>query len=148
VTIRVRPPGVRAALGAVWAGFWAMPALAESQLQGAQVAADYLARLIGGLALVIGLILLLAWILRRIPGMPGPGQQVIEVLAVRSVGTRERLMLVQVGDEQILIGLTATGIRHIHTLRKNIVMLPTEPAPVDFASLLRRVTNKGSESSR
>lgn len=130
------------ACAVVWAACCSAPVFAESPLQGAGMAADYLGRLVGGLVVVIGLILVLAWILRRLPGAPGPGRHVIEVLAVRPVGTRERLLLVQVGEEQILLGLTPTGIRHLHTLQERVVIPPTQPPAGDFASLLRRVRDK------
>jgi flagellar protein FliO/FliZ len=103
-----------------------------------QLAAGYLAQLLGGLVLVILTIVILAWLARRIPGVAGAGRGVIQILAVRGIGTRERLMLVQVGDEQILIGVTATGIRHLHTLGKPVEVAPEAPRSGDFASLLSR----------
>lgn len=113
----------------------------------------------GGLVLVIFAILVLAWILRRMPGIPGQGQQVIEILAVRVVGARERLLLVQVGEEQILLGMTPAGIRHLHTLRKNLDLSPGQPGmePAkrpgkwpekgDFAGLLQRFGSPGGDKT-
>jgi flagellar protein FliO/FliZ len=115
----------------------ALPSQAESSVDSARMASGYLAQLVGGLVLVILAILVLAWILRRLPGMAGQGQQIIEILAVRAVGTRERLMLVQVGEEQILVGLTPTGMRHLHTLRKNVIVMPLPPRADDFASIFK-----------
>lgn len=120
----------------------AWPCSAEPTAQTAQVAAGYLTQLVGGLALVILVIIALAWILRRMPGVPGQGQQVIEILAVRSVGSRERLLLVQIGEEQILVGLTPSGMRHLHTMRKMIDKPPAEEWTGDFASLFNRVRAK------
>ncbi len=113
----------------------ALPAFAEAAAS-AQ-AAGYLTQLVGGLVLVILVILMLAWILRRLPGIPGQGSQVIEILAVRAVGSRESLLLVQVGAEQILIGVTPTGMCHLHTLRENVVLAQVSQA-VEFADLFRR----------
>ena len=112
----------------------------------AQAAAGYLAQLIGGLVVVIAVILVLAWVFRRLPGVPGQGPQVIEILAVRSVGARERLMLVQVGEEQILIGMTPAGMRPLHRLRKRVDVPAPAQGPPDFASLLKRVRTKGTET--
>ena len=116
--------------------------VAEPTVQNAQLAAGYLTQLVGGLVLVILVIIALAWILRRMPGVPGQGAQVIEILAVRSVGARERLLLVQIGEEQILVGLTPMGMRHLHTLRKPVDRPPAEEWPGDFASLFNRVRSK------
>lgn len=122
----------------------ATPSMAETSGESAQVAAGYLAQLVGGLMLVILTILVLAWVMRRMPGVPSQGQQVIDILAVRVVGTRERLMLVQVGEEQILVGLTPTGMRHLHTLQKNVILAPREQRAGDFASLFNRVRSQGA----
>ena len=137
---RFRHPVVLA-LGALIA--LAAPALlADPAAASARAASGYLAQRVGGLVLVILIILALAWILRRLPGMAGQGRQVIEILAVRAVGTRERLMLVQVGEEQILVGLTPTGMRHLHTLRTPVVVAPVEPRAGEFASLLQRARSQ------
>lgn len=111
--------------------------------ESARAAANYLAQLAGGLVLVILTILALAWILRRLPVMAGQNRPLIEILAVRAVGARERMMLVQVGEEQILIGLTPTGMRHLHTLRQAVTVTPASVEPgsaVEFATLFKRAT--------
>jgi flagellar protein FliO/FliZ len=110
------------------------------------LAAGYLSQLVGGLVLVILAIVVLAWFLRRLPGVAIPGREVIQILAVRSIGARERLMLVQVGEEQLLIGVSATGMRHLHTLKKAVEVPPHEPWPSDFASLFNRVKSSGTGS--
>ena len=107
------------------------------------LAAGYLTQLLGGLVLVILAIVILAWFLRRMPGVAGQGTSAIRVLAVRAIGHRERLMLVQVGEEQILIGVTATSVRHLHTLKQAVELAPQEPWPGDFASLLDRLKSDG-----
>ncbi|TCT21246.1 flagellar protein FliO/FliZ [Thiobaca trueperi] len=138
--IRIRNPGFMP----LAAGGILIPSLsvAEPSAQNAQMAAGYLTQLVGGLALVILVIIILAWILRRMPGVPGQGPQVIEILAVRAVGARERLLLVQIGEEQILVGLTPTGMRHLHTLRQPVERPSAEDWPSDFAGLLNRVRAK------
>jgi flagellar protein FliO/FliZ len=37
-----------------------------------------------------------------------------------SLGTREKIILLEVGEEQIVIGTSAQGIQHLHTLIKPI----------------------------
>ena len=65
-----------------------------------------LTQLVLGLLLVVGLIFVLAWLMRRVQNI-GPGNaQVIEMIGSRALGPRDRLVLVQVGEEQILLGLT------------------------------------------
>ena len=99
-------------------------------------AAGYLAQLIGGLLIVIVAIVVLGWVLRRTQGGGGRGSQLIDVISVRSIGARERLMLVQVGEEQILVGVAPSGIRTLHTLENPVVAEAGEA--VDFSGVLRR----------
>lgn len=118
-------------------------AWAEPQAPVAATATGYLSQLVGGLVLVLLAIVVLAWFLRRVPGVATPGLGAIQILAVRSIGARERLMLVQVGSEQILIAVTAVGVSHLHTLAQPIEPPAEEPWTGDFASLLERFKHNG-----
>jgi flagellar protein FliO/FliZ len=122
---------------AMMGGFWPMTALAEAGNGGA---ATYLTQLIGGLVLVIGAIVVLGWVLRRTQGGLNRGSQTIDIVAVRSVGARERLMLVQVGDEQVLIGVAPSGMRTLHTLNDPVAAV--EGAAPDFAGALKRAVSR------
>ena len=61
--------------------------------------------------LVIGVILVLGWLLRRLRGaaLLGGSRQ-LKVVSSLALGQRERLMVVQVGEEQWLLGVTAQQI--------------------------------------
>lgn len=61
--------------------------------------------------LVIGVILVLGWLLRRLRGaaMLGGSRQ-LKVVSSLALGQRERLVVVQVGEEQWLLGVTAQQI--------------------------------------
>lgn len=133
-------PGSSIAWGALLA-----PSLvwAESQAPVIAPATGYLSQLVGGLVLVLLAIVVLAWFLRRVPGVATPGLGAIRILAVRAIGARERLMLVQVGAEQILIAVTAAGVSHLHTLAQPIEPPADEPWSGDFASLLERFKRGG-----
>ena len=60
--------------------------------------------------LVIGLILLLAWLLKKSRLMPNQAQSQLRVLSVLSLGTREKLLVVKVGSEQLVLGMTPANI--------------------------------------
>lgn len=130
---------------AIACGVWLAPGLvwAESQTPVIAPATGYLSQLVGGLVLVLLAIVVLAWFLRRVPGVATPGQGAIRLLAVRSIGARERLMLIQIGAEQILIAVTAAGVTHLHTLAQPIEPPADEPWSGDFASLLERFKRGG-----
>jgi len=80
----------------------------------------YIAQLFAGLALVIGLIIVLAALFKRF-GQPVMNQNPMRVLGGLSVGQRERLVLVQVGEEQILLGVAPGHVTKIKTLDTPIV---------------------------
>ena len=91
--------------------------------------AGQLTQLVFGLLLVLGLIFFLAWLLRRVQqaGPAGKGQ-VIELIGSRALGPRDRLMLVQVGNEQILLGLSPGTITALHVLKEPVPVPATEKA--------------------
>ncbi|WP_026278637.1 MULTISPECIES: flagellar biosynthetic protein FliO [unclassified Thioalkalivibrio] len=124
-------------------GLWPALALAEESGGGISAAA-HLTQMIGGLVIVIIAIVVLGWILRRTQGGLSRGSQAIELVAVRSVGTRERLMLVQVGEEQVLIGVAPSGMRTLHTMREPVAV--EEASTADFSSALRRAVSGRRET--
>ncbi|MFK0095972.1 flagellar biosynthetic protein FliO [Pseudomonas sp. NPDC090592] len=81
-----------------------------------------LAQMVFGLLLVVGLIFLLAWLLRRLQSTAVKGGQVIEIVGSRAIGPRDRLLLVQVGKEQILIGHTPGSIEALHVLAEPVAV--------------------------
>ncbi len=118
------------------------PAAASATTGGGSVVGQ-LAQLVLGLLLVVGLILLLAWLLRRVQNAAPGSQQVIEVLGSRSLGPRDRLVLVQVGNEQILLGHTPGSIEALHVLKEPVEVPATaRPATPEFAQRLLELMGK------
>lgn len=75
-----------------------------------------LATTLGSLVLVIGVILLLAWMLKRMQ-VPALGQQKgLRIISQLPVGTKERIAVVQVGEEQFLVGITSQSIQTLAKL--------------------------------
>ncbi|MDP3365599.1 MAG: flagellar biosynthetic protein FliO, partial [Pseudomonas sp.] len=92
---------------------------AATPMAGSDVAGQ-LGQLLLGLLLVIGLIFVLAWLLRRVQQLAPRSGQVIKLLATQPLGPRDRLVLVQVGNEQILLGLSAGRIAPLHVLKEPV----------------------------
>ncbi len=101
-----------------------------------------LSKLLLGLLLVIGLIFLLAWLLRRVQQLHPRGAQVIKIVSTQALGPRERLVLVQVGGEQILLGLSAGRITQLHVLEEPVHLPDAEPATPEFAQRLMELLGK------
>lgn len=69
------------------------------------------------LALVVGLILGLAWLLRRLPGSAAlRGHPELRLVASLAVGMRERVVVVVAGGQQLVLGVTAERITLLQTL--------------------------------
>ncbi|MGD8710339.1 MAG: flagellar biosynthetic protein FliO [Ectothiorhodospiraceae bacterium] len=105
-----------------------------------------LVRLILALAAVIGVIFLLSWLLKRMGGVSGGVSGKMRVLGGLSVGNRERVVLVQVGEKQLLLGVAPGRVQTLHVLDEPIeVGTRGENAPAQgaFADRLRRIMQQG-----
>lgn len=72
-----------------------------------------------GLLVVIGLLFLVLFALRRFGGrLTGASTTGLKVISGISVGTRERILLVEVADTWLVVGVTSSQVRTLHTLPK------------------------------
>lgn len=74
------------------------------------------------LAFVVGLIVLTAWVMRRYSSMPFGRQGALRLLAAVSVGQRERIVLIQAGETQMLIGVAQGQVRTLHVFDKPVLL--------------------------
>ncbi|HEU4486209.1 MAG TPA: flagellar biosynthetic protein FliO [Povalibacter sp.] len=96
------------------------------------------------LALVLAAVFAAAWVVRRLRGFGRFGANAIQVVADAPLGTKERAVLVQVGEQQLLLGVTQSQVNLLHVLPQPISIAPP-PAPggeqgnrPDFAAILKR----------
>lgn len=68
------------------------------------------------LGLVLAAIVLLAWIFKRAQGFNQPAAGQLRVTAMLPLGPKERILVVEVGDEQIVIGASNAGLNTLHVL--------------------------------
>ncbi len=90
---------------------------------------DYLGQILVSLTLVLLIIFVGAWLLRRFGRFASVAEGQLSVLGALSVGQRERIMLVQVGREQLLIGVTSSRISTLHRLETPINLDDTDTQP-------------------
>ena len=93
--------------------------------------------------LVLGIIIALAWGLKKSRLVPQMGRPDFKVLFTLPVGYKEKLMVVQAGEQQLLLGVTAQQISFLTEINPPIAI--TTPAPV-FAQHLSRWMNKSTPS--
>ena len=89
-----------------------------------------------GLVLVLACIAFLAWLLRRTGRFNSTASGEMKIIAGLSLGPRERAILLQVGEQQILVGVTAQQIQTLHVLEQPI---NTSKEPTDSASFAERL---------
>ena len=94
------------------------------------------AQLLGSTLFVVALIFVLAWVAKRMRWQPRSTDGSLEVLAEFAIGTRERVVLLRVGDRQALIGVGAGAISSLQLLETPV---PLEAgAPPTAQTLVER----------
>ncbi len=95
----------------------------------------------GGLIIVLGVIFLLTFLLKktRMSSMLG-NQSKIKIISQLAIGQRERIMVLDVNGEQILVGITAQQITHLKTLENPISL--DEVPKTSFSSLMEQNKQK------
>ncbi len=122
-----------------------LPLSVPAQQQSGEIAAieplssPYLAKLTLGLLLVVLIILGLAWLVKRFNLSQHSQNGLIRIIAGLPLGTRDRIVLLQVGDEQILLGLSPGRIRKLHTLSNPLIQEQEQVTVSAFAHKLDRI---------
>lgn len=80
------------------------------------------------LALVVAILLGLAWLAKKASGGKGFGQGGMKVIGGIALGPRERVVLIEIGDEWLVIGIVPGQIRTLHRLAKGAA-IPTDTSP-------------------
>ena len=103
------------------------------------LAGDHLLRITMGLVLVLLAIGVTAWLMRQFfriqPGMHGQ----LRILSGVSMGPRERVVLLEVGETQLLVGVAPGRIQTLHVLATRLEVPEIRSAPGSaFARVLAR----------
>ncbi|MES9904075.1 MAG: flagellar biosynthetic protein FliO, partial [Sedimenticola sp.] len=81
-----------------------------------------------GLLLVILLIFALGWLFRRFGRLPAMGKGGINMLSGLSLGPRERVVLLQVGETRLLVGVAPGRVQTLHVFddKPRTAVIPEE----------------------
>jgi len=77
-------------------------------------------QIIAGLFVVLMMIMGAAWMMKRYGGLGGVSNADLKIVAGISVGQREKIVVVQAGDTQVLVGIAPGNIQTLHVLENNI----------------------------
>lgn len=99
------------------------------------------------LVIVIGTVFALAWLARR-SGLPGrSASSLLQTVASHSVGARERVVIVEIEDSWLVLGVTAQNVALLQTRPKGqLPAVPQTPLAGGFAALLKQA--KGGHDKR
>ncbi|BFM20661.1 flagellar biosynthetic protein FliO [Gilvimarinus japonicus] len=104
------------------------------------VGADTLVSVLLGLLGIIALILALAWFAKRAGATGWSRSRDMKVVASLALGTRERLLVVDVANTQILLGVTAQSINQLHVFTEPVINTDGT-ASSDFSQKLKSIMN-------
>ena len=125
------------------ASTFASPAVAGRASDGT---AGHLLQMILALCVVLALVVGLAWFSRRIRSAVRPNGLTIDVIAQSALGTKERAVIVKVGQQSLLLGVAPGSVTLLHVIPESTSQ-PAEEATnaaaaavavPKFADLLRR----------
>jgi flagellar protein FliO/FliZ len=100
---------------------------------------QFIAQLLSSTLLVAALVVLLAWVAKRLRWQPRSGDGRFEVLAELPLGGRERILLLRVGDRHALVGVGTGTVTSLQLLETAVELRPgaAETAPAPFERVLR-----------
>lgn len=102
-----------------------------------------------GLLVVLAIFFLCAWGMRRLSGTNAGAAEKMRIVGGLSLGMRERVVLVQVGKKQLVLGVTPGRIDTLHVLEGDDCLNREEPSSskmeTGFAQELMRVMKRRSD---
>lgn len=106
-------------------------------------------QIIFSLLLVLAAIVLVAWLLKRMNVAQQGSGNLLKVIGGVAIGQRERIVLVEVNDTWLVVGVGPGQIRTLHTLPKSSLPGEDIPSPqqnVPFNTWLKRFVEKRNEA--
>ena len=116
-------------------------------MSSAPVTASTLLQTIFGLIVVLAVILFLGWMLKRSQLFHAAHHGQLKVLGAISLGAREKAVLIQVGEQQLLLGVTPQQINTLYTLPEPLSVreIPTKTGD-SFADRLKQMMQQRGNS--
>lgn len=123
------------------------PALpAPAPLPTADMASN-VGQMIFGLVIVIALLVVCLWLIKRL-GAPRGSAAALKVLGAAPVGPRERVVLVELGEKILVLGVAPGNVRTLHVMDKEELPPAAAGGPAafagkDFAGWLKQSLERG-----
>ena len=125
--------------------FTAVPALSAAQAPAASDAGG-VAQVVLGLAVVLALIVGSLWLLKRLSAPRGAAGGLLKVITAVAVGPRERVVVVEVGDVWLILGVAPGQISALQQIPRQEIRSPTPSAATDFGVRLRQFMERNNSA--
>lgn len=121
---------------------WTTASLAADSAQVAP--AGSLFQVLLGLILVLGLMAALAWSIKRFSGGRPMGNTLVRIVGGVSVGTRERILVVEAADQWIVVGVAPGSVNALTTMprQESVPANTAMPAGEHFPAWLKQALGK------
>jgi len=99
------------------------------------------------LLLIVGILFGTAWMARKVSGGKGFGHGDMKIIGGVALGPRERIVLVEVGEDWLVIGIVPGQIRTLHRLPKGS-QFPDKPDSTGdkpFSLWFKAVSERGND---
>jgi flagellar protein FliO/FliZ len=122
--------------------------------QPSAVSSSSIVQIIFSLLMVLAAIVLVAWLLKRMNVAQQGSGNLLRILGSVAIGQRERIVLVEVNDTWLVVGVGPGQVRTLHTLQKQEIQNSASSAPGPqpsenkFAKLLSSVLHQPSGKKR
>jgi|GEM_PF-214999 len=117
---------VAALVGLAWLAAASAAVAAPQRAQILPLNAERLLEMVLGLGVVLALIVLAAWVMRRVLRIQPSVNGRMRILGALSLGARERIVLLQVGGSQLVVGVAPGRIQTLHLLDEPLPVTPEE----------------------
>lgn len=123
------------------------PASAQTSMPSAT---GSLLQMLFGLGITLALLFGALMLLKRLQGARASQPGALRVISATSVGPRERVVLVAVGKQVLVVGVAPGRVNALHTLSIDDLPTPPESGPLpipggDFARRLKQVVERYRE---
>jgi flagellar protein FliO/FliZ len=111
-------------------------------MAGEVMGSGFVTQSVTGLLIVLVSIVGLAWMMKRFGRLQSSAKGALQIIDGMALSTRERLVLVQVGDTQILLGVAPGRVEAVHVLDTPVVTEVREEMTGSFATRLKEALVK------
>ncbi|GAB1265961.1 hypothetical protein NBRC116492_27710 [Aurantivibrio infirmus] len=104
----------------------------------------YVIQVLLGLALVLLSIFAIAWLVKKFGHGITSSNQNMKIVSQLPVGTREKVIVVEVGEKQIMLGVTAQQINTLQVFDEPAIDTRTKREVSEFSQKILEIMRKGS----